>query len=325
MKRWLGNLAALGVGLIFSASAAEMMLRLAGVHYPAFYSLDAQRGYRLRPGAAGLWTREGHGWVRINRAGFRGAETSRHPAAASLRVAVLGDSFTEALQVDEPLTLVGQLQRQLAAARACSLRVGHPSGVEVLNFGVGGYGTAQELLTWRHLARGYQPHLVLLVVYPGNDFQDNEPRVRPDRPVMRLRSSGALVVDNSFRDTAVYRWRSSPPGQLLEGLAPLLRPGGRLVYATCTVHPRENGELIAAFLAAHPGWRLLESWQLWPGQGPGGALEDARASGPGAPTAEADPAPAGQAPSPAGAGPGPGPGPGPGGDGFFAAALQAPG
>ncbi len=126
------------------------------------------------------------------------------------------------------------------------------------------------------------------------------------------------------------RWRIGPAaidelvrlqGQLLEGLAPLLRPGGRLVYATCTVHPRENGELIAAFLAAHPGWRLLESWQLWPGQGPGGALEDARASGPGAPTAEADPAPAGQAPSPAGAGPGPGPG----GDGFFAAALQAPG
>jgi hypothetical protein len=218
MKRWLGNLAALAVGLIVSAGAAEIMLRLSGVNYPAFYSLDPQRGYRLRPGAAGLWTREGHGWVRINGAGFRGAETSRRPAAGSLRVAVLGDSFTEALQVDEHLTLVGQIQRQLAAARTCSLRVGHPAGVEVLNFGVGGYGTYQELLTWRHLARSYQPHLVLLVVYLGNDIQDNEPRVRPDRPVARLSSSGALVVDNSFRDTAGYRWRSSPPAQLLEGL-----------------------------------------------------------------------------------------------------------
>ena len=71
------------------------------------------------------------------------------------------------------------------------------------------------------------------------------------------------------------RWRIEPAAvdelvllqrQLLEGLLPLLRPGGRLVYATCTVHPRENGELIAALMAAHPGLKLQESWQLWPGE-----------------------------------------------------------
>lgn len=69
------------------------------------------------------------------------------------------------------------------------------------------------------------------------------------------------------------RWRIGPAAiaelvalqrQLLEGLAPLLRPGGVLVYATCTVHPAENGELIAGFLAAHPGWELERSWQRWP-------------------------------------------------------------
>jgi 16S rRNA (cytosine967-C5)-methyltransferase len=58
--------------------------------------------------------------------------------------------------------------------------------------------------------------------------------------------------------------------QLLEGLLPLLRPGGRLVYATCTVHPRENGELIAALLAEHTAWQRLEQWQLWPGEQQGG-------------------------------------------------------
>jgi 16S rRNA (cytosine967-C5)-methyltransferase len=70
------------------------------------------------------------------------------------------------------------------------------------------------------------------------------------------------------------RWRIEPAAidglvllqrQLLEGLLPLLKPGGRLVYATCTVHPRENSGLISAFLADHPSWQLLESWQLWPG------------------------------------------------------------
>ena len=116
------------------------------------------------------------------------------------------------------------------------------------------------------------------------------------------------------------RWRIGPAAidelvvlqrQLLEGLAPLLRPGGRLVYATCTVHPRENGDLIAAFLADHPDWQLLKSWQLWPGQGPVGEAAGPEGVGLGAGDvglgtgAEAWANPRG-------------------GDGFFAAALQAP-
>lgn len=74
------------------------------------------------------------------------------------------------------------------------------------------------------------------------------------------------------------RWRVQPAAieelvalqrRLLEAMLPLLRPGGRLVYATCTVHPRENGERIAELLAAHPGWRCLQQQQWWPGQGEG--------------------------------------------------------
>ena len=218
MRRSLGNLAALSIGLIVSTAAAELLLRLAGLQYPAFYRLDPERGYGLRPGAAGLWTREGRGRIQINAEGFRGPTTSLQPAVGKFRVAVLGDSFTEALQLDEPFTLVGQLQQQLGSARQCRLMHGSPSGAEVLNFGVGGYGTAQELLTWRHLARAYHPNLFLLLFYPGNDLQDNEPRHRSDRPVARLSEEGSLVVDNSFRNTAGYRWRSSPAGQLLDRL-----------------------------------------------------------------------------------------------------------
>jgi 16S rRNA (cytosine967-C5)-methyltransferase len=74
------------------------------------------------------------------------------------------------------------------------------------------------------------------------------------------------------------RWRIEPSAitelvalqqQLLEGLLPLLKPGGLLVYATCTVHPAENGELIAALLARHPGLHLRSSQQWWPGSSRG--------------------------------------------------------
>ena len=71
------------------------------------------------------------------------------------------------------------------------------------------------------------------------------------------------------------RWRITPAAieelvalqrRLLEGLVPLLAPGGRLAYATCTVHPRENGNQIACFLESQPRLvRVLEQ-QWWPGE-----------------------------------------------------------
>ena len=75
------------------------------------------------------------------------------------------------------------------------------------------------------------------------------------------------------------RWRIDPAAidelvllqrQLLDGLLPLLKPQGRLVYATCTVHPRENQQLIEALLGDQPQLQLIESWQLWPGEVDGG-------------------------------------------------------
>src|SRR4030095_5700106 len=38
----------------------------------------------------------------------------------------------------------------------------------------------------------------------------------------------------------------------------LVRPGGVLVYSTCTFAPEENEQQVARLLAAHPDWELLE-------------------------------------------------------------------
>src|SRR6185436_135304 len=43
-------------------------------------------------------------------------------------------------------------------------------------------------------------------------------------------------------------------GSMLAQLATVVRPGGRLVYSTCSSEPEENEEVVAAFLAAHPGF-----------------------------------------------------------------------
>jgi 16S rRNA (cytosine967-C5)-methyltransferase len=57
------------------------------------------------------------------------------------------------------------------------------------------------------------------------------------------------------------RWRLGPEDPealarvqeaILSGTAPLVRPGGLLVYATCTLEPEENEEQVERFLRAHP-------------------------------------------------------------------------
>ncbi len=63
---------------------------------------------------------------------------------------------------------------------------------------------------------------------------------------------------------ACARWRLSPVDiaemqvlqrQLLNEALRLVRPGGRLVYSTCTVHPAENQAQIESLLNRHPHWR----------------------------------------------------------------------
>jgi len=70
----------------------------------------------------------------------------------------------------------------------------------------------------------------------------------------------------TWRRNPDARWRAQGSG--LENLVPLqaailasaarlVKPGGRLVYATCSMLPEENEEQVAAFLAAHPAFQVV--------------------------------------------------------------------
>ena len=77
----------------------------------------------------------------------------------------------------------------------------------------------------------------------------------------------ALLCDAPCSGEGMFRrepdsraeWRSASPAgcakrqaEILDRAAELLRPGGRLVYSTCTFNKSENEDTIAAFLARHP-------------------------------------------------------------------------
>lgn len=91
---------------------------------------------------------------------------------------------------------------------------------------------------------------------------------RFDRVLVDAPCSGS----GAWRRHPDARWRLQPEdlaarceeqASLLERAAGLTAPGGRLIYATCSLLPQENDGQIAAFLAQHPDFALLPIAALW--------------------------------------------------------------
>lgn len=184
--------------LLVALAPLEIGLRLIGVSYPEFHRLDESRGWAARPGVAGLWTVEGEAYVSYNAAGFRDRDYPLAKPEGVYRIALLGDSFTEARAI--PLE---ETYWSIAADRL-SACLGTP--VEMLNFGVNGYGTAQQLITLEDHALAYAPDLVLLAIYTGNDIWNNSRALdgHQDRPYYTL-EDGALTLDDSFSRSARFQ------------------------------------------------------------------------------------------------------------------------
>jgi lysophospholipase L1-like esterase len=125
------------------------------------YRYDPEIRYVLSPSQQG-WIDDG--WLTINSLGFRGHEIETPKPPGALRIAVIGDSVTMGWGVGDGETYPAQLE--------ALLRARFPGRhIDVVNLGVGGYDTRQEVvLLGRNLER-LQPDVVLVGFY-SNDVPD---------------------------------------------------------------------------------------------------------------------------------------------------------
>ena len=99
------------------------------------------------------------------------------------------------------------------------------------------------------------------------------------QPPAAHRQFDRILIDAPCSNTGVMRrrvdlrWRIEPAEierlqktqlDLLDQAAALVRPGGILVYSTCSLEPEENTGVVKSFLAVHPGFRLERDRQLLP-------------------------------------------------------------
>jgi hypothetical protein len=215
MKSRKASIALILLGLLCAVLLAEASLGVLGVTYPNFYTLDEHTGGALRPGATGWWLKEGKAYIRINSDGLRDREHGRTKPPNTIRIAVLGDSFAEAMQVPMEKTFWAVMEQRL---RGCdALRGRH---VEVINFGVSGYGTAQELLALRQRVWGYEPDIVVLVFFSGNDVRNNSRTLERNSPKPYfILENGNLVLDNSFRLSPAFLRREFVLTRLYRAIA----------------------------------------------------------------------------------------------------------
>ena len=109
-------------------------------------------------------------------------------------------------------------------------------------------------------------------VHPGRIEHERDQKVKRlagkcDRVLVDAPCSGL----GTLRRNPDLKWRQSEASvaeltqkqaAILEAAARLLKPGGRLVYATCSLLAEENDAIVQAFLAANPGYRLLPAGEI---------------------------------------------------------------
>jgi 16S rRNA (cytosine967-C5)-methyltransferase len=85
------------------------------------------------------------------------------------------------------------------------------------------------------------------------------------KPVDLVLIDAPCTGTGTFRRHPDARWRlkisdlavmAALQRSILVAAASVVKPGGLLVYSTCSLEPEENDEQIDRFLAEHPGWRL---------------------------------------------------------------------
>ena len=134
----------------------------------------------------------------------------------------------------------------------------NPKRAKILSRNVERMGVANALVTNEHPQK-LAEHL------PG--YFD---RVLIDAPCSgegMFRKEEAAVTDWSVETVDMCARRQA---EILDSGALLVRPGGRLVYSTCTFAPRENEEAVAAFLERHPDFEaetVTAPWFTPAGQG----------------------------------------------------------
>jgi lysophospholipase L1-like esterase len=257
--------------LIVEFAVIEAGLRAYGAFegtttFQSLFMDDAGTGIRPRPGARIRYsTVEFTTDIAINEQGVRDDEPIGPKAADERRVVVLGDSLVFSVQVQQAQTFCERLERQLNER-------GDPFRWRVINGGVQGYGPVQEWFFFDRVAAEFQPDLVLIVAFVGNDaveaadtvshldagrpLENEQPQLNRLRRIVRMSVTlqsvrirwdqlrGRLMTGTPERPLASYL--TDPPPVIQTGLETSRRAFSQIVSRATAIGARTGIALMPA-------------------------------------------------------------------------------
>jgi hypothetical protein len=220
------------LGLVVFACMGEVSLRVYTHFFKSYKSApfrqyDPVLGISLMPNVRVFHSRGCfEGEVVTNRWGWRDRDRSLEKSPGEFRIALLGDSAVEAVQVKPDQVMNIRMEKLL--------REKGYTNAEVLAFGAEGIGTTQELLMYQTRVRQFHPDLVILV-WEDNDVMNNSSTIQPRVygihtwycPYYNLGPDGSLV----FQPVAKKPFRS---------LVSFFESHSLLVYYTERIWMRAN-------------------------------------------------------------------------------------
>ncbi len=188
-----------------AVALAEVLVRWLGPDLRLLWEPHATRGWTHIAGAKRHYTLEGDAYVEINSLGHRDRERTTTPEKGVFRIAVFGDSLTEAIQVDLEDTYCARLETSLNSSGFRAF--------EVLNFGVSGYSPVQELITFREEVDRFSPDLIVLALFLDNDVSGCHPDLSVSSmggPYVSSGGASPLQLDYSQAEGSLAEYRKEP-------------------------------------------------------------------------------------------------------------------
>lgn len=227
---------------------------------------DPDRGYALRPNVEIINVREHRSRASTNSFGMRDKERSLVKPPHNYRVVVTGDSFTEALQVNDPDTFT----RLAEAAVNSASKSGQ---YEFLNFGMSGAGPVQQIVQLRHAAIKFNPDAIVMLVNAGQ-LLSNEMSDDSMNPAYIYNADGQLELGYAFQGRRSQRYRDTLLGRVFFRLMDDSRIA-RALYVYYVSGGRPTPQISGA-IAAHScsaiDAQIETQLKLWQGHAPRSAF-----------------------------------------------------
>lgn len=193
----------------------ETFFNCAGIGQQEFFEPDQQLGARHIPSKQVTWRMEGLSRDRFNSFGMRDYERTLAKKPGTTRIAILGDSAAEGLQVPLKDTFPIALQNMLnQEANKTDAEDKQNQPYEVLNFGCAGYSSAQEIVQYETQVAKFSPDIVVLFYNQKDALEsviDNSMRSITDpKPYCYLSPEGELKFDNAIMEARADELHPNP-------------------------------------------------------------------------------------------------------------------